>query len=218
MGRRDGSGERRVLEAGDRRRRANADRETRGLRQHIARTSRLIPGRDRSLRARRVRRGRDSDTRDGANVAESGVEWTRGEVGGWVDDSLALARPWGFDLGEIKVPVLLRYGLVDVFVPPGHGRWLAAQIPGCEVVIEDEAGHSRQTRREPLPRASTGCATASTCRGSQRDRAPAFEMTLSWIDRRAYISGRCGLGDRRGGVDARGAGEPRLHRAHPPTR
>ena len=77
-------------------------------------------------------------------AAESGVEWTRGDVGGWVDDSLALARPWGFDLRQIKVPVLLRYGLTDVFVPPGHGRWLASQIPGCEVVIDDEAGHYPQ--------------------------------------------------------------------------
>ena len=77
-------------------------------------------------------------------AAESGVEWTRGHVGGWVDDSLALARPWGFDLRQIKVPVLLRYGLADVFVPPGHGRWLASQIPGCEVVIENEAGHYAQ--------------------------------------------------------------------------
>jgi pimeloyl-ACP methyl ester carboxylesterase len=77
-------------------------------------------------------------------AAESGVEWARGHVGGWVDDSLALARPWAFDLSQIKVPVLLRYGLADVFVPPGHGRWLASQIPGCEVVVEDEAGHYAQ--------------------------------------------------------------------------
>ena len=77
-------------------------------------------------------------------AAESGLEWTRGGVGGWVDDSLALARPWGFDLNQIKVPVLLRYGLTDVFVPPGHGRWLASQIPGCEVRVDDVAGHFGQ--------------------------------------------------------------------------
>lgn len=80
-----------------------------------------------------------------AQVAtESGREWTRGNVGGWVDDSLALARPWGFDLMQIEVPVLLRFGLTDVLVPPGHGHWLAATIPGCEVRIEDEAGHFAQ--------------------------------------------------------------------------
>jgi pimeloyl-ACP methyl ester carboxylesterase len=77
-------------------------------------------------------------------VAECGLEWARVGVSGWVDDSLALARPWGFDLTQIEVPVLLRYGLTDVLVPPGHGRWLASHIPGCEAWIEDEAGHFAQ--------------------------------------------------------------------------
>jgi pimeloyl-ACP methyl ester carboxylesterase len=74
-------------------------------------------------------------------MVESDLEWTQGDVGGWVDDSLALARPWGFDLNEIAVPVLLSYGLTDVFVPPDHGRWLAKRIPGCEAWVDDEAGH-----------------------------------------------------------------------------
>ena len=77
-------------------------------------------------------------------LVESGLEWTQGEVDGWVDDSLALARPWGFDLGEIDVPVLLSYGLTDVFVPPAHGRWLASRIPRCDAWIDDEAGHFAQ--------------------------------------------------------------------------
>ena len=98
-----------------------------------------------------------------AQVAtESGREWTRGNVGGWVDDSLALARPWGFDLMQIEVPVLLRYGLTDVLVPPGHGHWLAATIPGCEVRIEDEAATSRKIRLERSQRALSGYATAPT--------------------------------------------------------
>lgn len=60
-------------------------------------------------------------------------------VGGSVDDTLAFARAWGFDLDAITVPVLLTYGLQDYSCPPGHGRWLARRIPTA-VVIEDETG------------------------------------------------------------------------------
>jgi pimeloyl-ACP methyl ester carboxylesterase len=74
-------------------------------------------------------------------VQESGLEWTSGEVGGWVDDSFAIVRPWGFDPRAIAVPVVLRIGLTDVFVPPAHGRWLAERIPGCEVWADEAAGH-----------------------------------------------------------------------------
>jgi pimeloyl-ACP methyl ester carboxylesterase len=76
-------------------------------------------------------------------LVESGLEWAQGEVGGWVDDSLALARPWGFNLGEIEVPVLLSYGRTDVLVPSGHGDWLAARIPRCDVWVDD-GGHFAQ--------------------------------------------------------------------------
>jgi len=88
-------------------------------------------------------------------LVESGLEWTQGEVGGWVDDSLALARPWGFDPGEIEVPVLLSYGLADVFVPPAHGDWLAKRIRGCDVWVDDEAGHFDQDPADGLRRRVT---------------------------------------------------------------
>jgi pimeloyl-ACP methyl ester carboxylesterase len=50
-------------------------------------------------------------------------------------------RPWGFDLGAIGVPVLLTYGLADAFVPPQHGRWLAAHLPTAQVEVSPEGGH-----------------------------------------------------------------------------
>jgi pimeloyl-ACP methyl ester carboxylesterase len=62
-------------------------------------------------------------------------------VGGWVDDDLALVAPWGFDVEAISVPVLVRYGLTDVLVPPAHGEWLAATVPGCTVKVDQVAGH-----------------------------------------------------------------------------
>ncbi len=61
-------------------------------------------------------------------------------VWGWVDDDLAFVRPWGFDVSEIAVPVLVWYGSVDVLSPPAHGEWLAANVPGC-IVRVDGSGH-----------------------------------------------------------------------------
>jgi pimeloyl-ACP methyl ester carboxylesterase len=61
-------------------------------------------------------------------------------VWGWVDDDLAFVRPWGFDLDATAVPVLVWYGSVDVLVPPAHGEWLAAHVPGCVVKV-DAGGH-----------------------------------------------------------------------------
>jgi len=62
-------------------------------------------------------------------------------VYGWADDDLAFIRPWGFDVSEITVPVLVRYGSTDVLVPRAHGDWLAANVPDCVVKIDDDAGH-----------------------------------------------------------------------------
>jgi pimeloyl-ACP methyl ester carboxylesterase len=61
-------------------------------------------------------------------------------VDGWVDDDIAFTRPWGFDVGSIRVPVYLTYGREDTLVPPAHGDWLAAHIDGATVVVTD-AGH-----------------------------------------------------------------------------
>lgn len=60
---------------------------------------------------------------------------------GWWDDSCALAGPWGFDLASIRVPVLLMHGREDMFVPFGHGEWLAAHIPGVQARLLDQDGH-----------------------------------------------------------------------------
>ncbi len=62
-------------------------------------------------------------------------------VWGWVDDDLAFVRPWGFELADVTVPVEIRYGLADVLVPPGHGRWLGEHVPGASVAVEAGAGH-----------------------------------------------------------------------------
>jgi pimeloyl-ACP methyl ester carboxylesterase len=60
---------------------------------------------------------------------------------GWWDDSYGLIRPWGFELADISVPVLLLHGRQDKFVPFAHGQWLAAHIPGVEARLLDDDGH-----------------------------------------------------------------------------
>jgi pimeloyl-ACP methyl ester carboxylesterase len=62
---------------------------------------------------------------------------------GWYDDDMAFARPWGFDVSSIRVPVEIRYGRHDVFVPPSHGDWLAAALPQADVTFWPDAGHLR---------------------------------------------------------------------------
>ena len=59
---------------------------------------------------------------------------------GWWEDNCTV-RPWGFDLADISVPVLLLHGRQDMFVPFGHGEWLAKHIPGVEARLLDDDGH-----------------------------------------------------------------------------
>jgi len=59
---------------------------------------------------------------------------------GWWEDNCTL-RPWEFALADISVPVLLLHGRQDMFVPFGHGEWLAAHIPGAQAWLLDDDGH-----------------------------------------------------------------------------
>jgi len=74
-------------------------------------------------------------------MAEASNHGLRASADGWLDDDLAFARPWGFDLGRIETPVLVVQGGDDRFVPAAHGAWLAERVPGAEARLNEADGH-----------------------------------------------------------------------------
>ena len=60
---------------------------------------------------------------------------------GLIDDDVAFASPWGFDLGTIRCPAILAQGSDDRVIPRQHGEWLARHVPGAELWLRDGAGH-----------------------------------------------------------------------------
>jgi pimeloyl-ACP methyl ester carboxylesterase len=68
---------------------------------------------------------------------------------GWWDDSSMQLRPWGFDLADIAVPLLLLHGRRDMFSPSSHGEWLAQHIPGVEARLLNDDGHATVVNRVP---------------------------------------------------------------------
>ncbi|MGE7387232.1 alpha/beta fold hydrolase [Streptomyces sp. NPDC004126] len=70
------------------------------------------------------------------------AEAVRPGPAGWVDDVVALfGTGWGFDPADVRVPVRLWHGGLDTLVPPAHGQWLAARIPGATLRLQADAGH-----------------------------------------------------------------------------
>jgi pimeloyl-ACP methyl ester carboxylesterase len=68
-------------------------------------------------------------------------EAVRTGVEGWLDDDLAFARGWGFDLGALPVPVTIWQGAEDLMVPFAHGEWLAANVGGAQARLLRDEGH-----------------------------------------------------------------------------
>jgi pimeloyl-ACP methyl ester carboxylesterase len=71
----------------------------------------------------------------------SGREGLAASAEGLFADGEAFAHPWGFDPATISVPLLVVHGREDLFVPFGHGQWLATHIPGAEARLLDQDGH-----------------------------------------------------------------------------
>jgi pimeloyl-ACP methyl ester carboxylesterase len=60
---------------------------------------------------------------------------------GWLDDDAASVRPWGFDMSDIRVPVLTQAGKQDLFVPFAHAQWLVDNIPEATDALSASDGH-----------------------------------------------------------------------------
>ncbi len=56
-------------------------------------------------------------------------------------DARIYAAPWGFDLGDVRVPVRMWHGEADAIVPVGMARRVAAALPDCEATILPGEGH-----------------------------------------------------------------------------
>ena len=62
-------------------------------------------------------------------------------IWGWYDDDVAFTRDWGFDLGDIAIPVTVWQGRQDAMVPYAHGAWLAAHLPNARAMLFEGEGH-----------------------------------------------------------------------------
>jgi pimeloyl-ACP methyl ester carboxylesterase len=50
-------------------------------------------------------------------------------------------KPWGFEVGSIRVPVSIWHGEDDKFVPRTHAEWLIANVPGATGHVLAGEGH-----------------------------------------------------------------------------
>jgi pimeloyl-ACP methyl ester carboxylesterase len=71
-------------------------------------------------------------------------------VDGLVDDDVAFAAPWGFEVSEIDVPVLIVHGGRDRVVPPSHAHWLVQHCPSSELWLRPRDGHVSILEAGPL--------------------------------------------------------------------
>ena len=73
----------------------------------------------------------------GRDAEQAGTEGPEGLI----DDDLALASPWGFDVVTITVPVLLIQGGEDRVIPSSHADALLRAIPTAELWSRPRDGH-----------------------------------------------------------------------------
>lgn len=82
-----------------------------------------------------------SDPEVMARLRVSDTEATRNGIRGVVQETKVFVQPWGFSLGDIKVPVQIWQGTEDRNVPVAMGERLGRGIPNATVKILPGEGH-----------------------------------------------------------------------------
>lgn len=97
-----------------------------------------IADEDRELFERR----REVTERALRSALEPGIE-------GLVEDYRALwGKPWGFDPGEVRAPVVWAHGTADRNVPLSAALRYAADLPECRIINWDGVGHAVPVDRQ----------------------------------------------------------------------
>jgi pimeloyl-ACP methyl ester carboxylesterase len=73
-----------------------------------------------------------------------------------VEDFAVQAKPWGFALDEIQVPVRIWHGDQDHLVPLHHSEHAADLIPDAELIVLKGQGHLVPTHFVEMVRTLTG--------------------------------------------------------------
>jgi len=60
---------------------------------------------------------------------------------GAIDDDLAFATPWGFELERVTAPVLLAHGGEDRVIPLSHAHHMLGRLPDAELWLRPRDGH-----------------------------------------------------------------------------
>ncbi len=61
--------------------------------------------------------------------------------GGLIDDDVAFASPWGFELEQVATPTLLVQGESDRVVPRRHAAWMLSRLPDATLWMRLDEGH-----------------------------------------------------------------------------
>ena len=78
---------------------------------------------------------------DWKSLGEDAMRAGRAGPDGLIDDDVAFARDWGFELEAVTTPVLVVQGGLDRVIPPAHGDALLRALPNAELWLRPRDGH-----------------------------------------------------------------------------
>lgn len=81
------------------------------------------------------------DPRLRAVMIANAAEMYRQGHGGIYDEAICMARPWGFPIEGVTVPVRIWHGTKDRVVPVGMGKYLARVMPTAIATFYPREGH-----------------------------------------------------------------------------